>query len=353
MRTLLTWLVFTSLVVGRWWTMPKTGFTVGDRVRITVPTVDFPEYTDSQTVLHRGNWEVRIKDYVEWEPGEQVTVTGVWDGKGVVVGEGGVNSASSDLNGVDKLLVGVSRVRKWAVARLEQALPEPEASLAVGILLGVRRRMPPEFYQSLVNTGTVHVVAASGFNVMVVAGALMAVAIRLVGRTGGIGVGVAGIWLYVLLAGGSASVVRAGIMGTLTMIVYYWGRVAEARRLLWVAAGVMLLVNPLYIVDIGFQLSVAATWGLLYVGPWIELRMWPWAKEYLAPTLAASLSTAPIIWYHFGRLALISPLVNLLILPMVPLAMLLSAVTIIVPWIGYLAYVPLWWVVEVVGWWGR
>lgn len=367
MKTLLIWLACISVIGVRWYYLPKSELVVGERVRLMVPTVDFPEYSDSATMLRRGKWEARIKGYVAWEPGEVVIVEGEWDGQTVISNQE-IGIRKEDVGLIDKTMIGISYVRKWAVTRLEQTLPEPESSLAVGILLGVKRRMPQEFYNALVKTGTLHIIAASGFNVMVVGGALMALAVRVVGRAGGIGVGVVGIWLYVLLAGGSASVVRAGVMGSLTLMAYYWGRPSEARRLLWVTVGVMLLFNPLYIVDIGFQLSITATAGLLYMpfnkqSPMTNKQTIgtnnPISKiinglaiDYLYPTLAASVATAPILWWHFGRVSLISPLVNLLILPVVPLVMLLSGVTLVVPWAGYLAYVPLWWMVTVIGWWG-
>ncbi len=348
MKILLIWLAFISLIVGRWWLGPKEQLAAGERVKLTVPTVDFPEYVDGGTILRRGKWEVRIKDYVEWEPGEVVEVSGEWDGRKIDSDTATKCHDCGSPNWSDKMLIGVSYVRRWAVSRFEQVLPEPEASLAIGILLGVRRRMSQEFYQSLANTGTMHIIAASGYNVAVVGGALMAIAVRLVGRTGGVGVGVVGIWLYVLLAGGSASVVRAGIMGSLTLMAYYWGRPTEAKRLLWVAAGVMLLINPLYIVDIGFQLSIAATAGLLYFSPKVD----GWLREYLYPTLAASVATAPIIWYHFGRLAWITPVANMLVLPLVPLTMLLSVMTLALSPAAYLLYVPLWGIVTMIEWLG-
>lgn len=357
MKTLLIWLAFISLVLGRWWLMPKSELVVGERVRLTVPTVDFPEYSDSVTILRRGKWEVRIKDYVIWEPGEVLAVEGEWDGRRI--NSDTVTRCQDCENpswGEKLLMMGTSYVRRWAVTRFEQTLPEPEASLAAGILLGVRRRMPTEFYNELVNTGTLHIIAASGFNVMVVGGAMIAIFSRVIGRAGGIAVGVVGIWLYVLLAVASASVVRAGIMGSLTLMAFYWGRVAEAKKLFGMAAGGMLLVNPLYIVDVGFQLSIAATWGLLYLGPILDARLktdhLKIVKEYLVPTLAASVATAPIILYHFGRVSVLSPWVNLLVLPVVPLTMLLAAVTLVAAPVAYLLYVPLWGIVSVIRWWG-
>lgn len=352
---------------------------VGERLRLTIPTVDFPEYSDSATFIKRGKWSVKIDGYTEFIPGDVIVVEGVWDGKKVVSDTVTLcqEEQCKRSSWVDKLLIGISYVRRLAVERLQRLLPEPMASLASGILLGVKALMPYDFYQQLVSTGTLHVIAASGFNVMIVASVLMAVVGKLWRRGVAIGVGIGGIVFYVLLAGGSASVVRAGIMGSLTLIAYYFGRPTEARRLLWITAGAMLLLDPAMLTDIGFQLSVCATMGLLYIGPGIQRLQssehspiiapacagrqgseLPWRinsflKEYFYPTLAATIATAPVIWWHFGRLSLISILVNMLILPAVPLIMLLSALTLIGgQMVAWVAYVPLAYLVWVIRWWG-
>jgi len=223
--------------------------------------------------------------------------------------------------------------------------------------------MPRDFYQALVNTGTLHVIAASGFNVSVVAAVLMGVLMRVVSRGWAIGGGIGGIVVYVLIAGASASVIRAGIMGSLTLIAYYLGRPTEARRLLWVSAGIMLLASPLMLLDVGFQLSVAATAGLLYLGPRIQSRfkmlddrfqfVQSILANYLYSTLAATVATLPIILWHFGTVSWISPIVNLLVLPIIPLIMGMSAGILVggrvMAWLTYpiLAYM-----VWVIRWFG-
>ncbi|MFH2085876.1 MAG: ComEC/Rec2 family competence protein [bacterium] len=357
----------------------QNDITEGVVVRLTIPTIDFPEYTDSQTIIKRGKWEARTPGYTEITPGEVVIVEGVMEGLPDCFASGGISQALMRLkcrkvrgeideitdgkpSVVDRFLIRLSYVRKWAVGRIRETLPEPMASLAAGILLGIKAQMPKDFYQALINTGTLHVIAASGFNVMIVAEVLMGISKRVWRRGVAIGMGVLGIWLYVLLSGGSASVVRAGIMGSLTLISYYWGRPTEARRLLWVTAGVMLLVDPRMLTDVGFQLSVAATAGLLYIGDWMkhkaielfnssEPRLWiqEILTEYLYPTLAASVATMPVILWHFGRISLISPLVNMVILPVVPLIMGLTAAVLVGgQTVAWFAYVPLVYMVGVI-----
>ena len=378
-------MLFISLLIWRWVSsdspLPKS-WTPDSNVKFTATILERPEYTDSQTIIRRGIWYIKIRGYATIIPGSRVAFVGrvepkVLGGKVTqIVMKDPTFEVVRHTRCVGALHTGcvrvaLGRLREMWVGILEKTLPEPMSSLAAGILLGVKGQMPQDFYQSLVNTGTLHIVAASGFNVMIVASVLMGVLMKLLSRGWAIAGGIVGIFVYVLLSGASASVVRAGIMGSLTLIAYYFGRPAEAKRLLWVAAGVMLLINPLLIFDIGFQLSVAATAGLLYIGPWIKKLssraksrdpsttvgmtsfIWSFLTEYLYPTLAASFATMPIILWHFGRVSWISPLANILILPLVPLIMLLSALTLVggqvVAWVAYvpLAYVV--WVIKLLG----
>lgn len=371
MRKLLGFGIFLMLYFVRYYTLssplPKT-WTPESKVRYTAMILQKPEYTDSQTIIRSGMWYLKLKGYAVIIPGSRVSFVGevvpkVLGSKTIqivmkdptfeVVGHTGCEG----LPHTGCVMIALWKLREKWVLILEKSLPEPMSSLAAGILLGVKGQMPREFYDQLVNTGTLHIVAASGFNVMIVASVLMRIASKVWRRGIAILIGTLGIFGYVLVAGASASVVRAGIMGSLTLIAYYLGRPSEAKRLLWVSGGLMLLSNPLYIFDIGFQLSFMATAGLLYIEPLIPKlqRTEPcnyggakFLSEYLYPTLMASVATMPIIWYHFGRVSWVSPLVNMLVLPIVPLIMLLSAWTLVIPPVSYLLYVPLWWIVWVI-----
>lgn len=326
-------------------------FVAGTRVRVVVPTIDYPEYSESKTIIRRGEWVVKVPGYIEFMPGEEVEVEGVVDESGAVLAESEVRVTARQGGGVDAVMIQVARLRHWAVARLQRALPEPHASLAAGILFGVKQSMPRKFFDQLVETGTLHVVAASGYNVSVVASLVQAVLGQVLSRNMALGGAGVMVGLYVLLAGGSPAIVRAGIMGILGLIGVGLGRVREAKRLLTVSCVVMLGVKPALGAEVGFQLSVAATLGILYIVP-LLLRLGkarPW-QEYLYPTLGATLATAPVIYWHFGRVSLIGVLVNMLVLPVVPGIMLLAALTLVLPVTAYLLYVPLWWVVAVVEW---
>ncbi|MBP9702471.1 ComEC/Rec2 family competence protein [Candidatus Woesebacteria bacterium] len=346
-------LVFISILGIRLVTGQPERIVEGTRVRLTIPTIDYPEHTDSQTVIKRAEWEVRVKGYTDFMPGDIVEVEGVVDERGRVIDSKVESIKYRELEGVDWGLVQIAKLRYWAVGRLQGILPEPQASLAIGILLGVKRSMPREFYDMLVKTGTLHVIAASGYNVSVVAAVVMGALTGILSKQRSLMLGIAAIGGYVLLSGASPSVVRAGVMGSLTLIGVILGRVNDARWLLWVTSWIMLMVKPDLIADIGFQLSLSATVGLLYVGEILKSQIlkfsnWKWIQDYLIPTLAATVATAPVIWWHFGRVSLIGVLVNLLILPVVPVIMLLSALSVFVAPLSYLLYVPLWWMAWVI-----
>ncbi|MCE7897913.1 hypothetical protein DCC61_02855 [Candidatus Microgenomates bacterium] len=330
---------------------------IGTNVILTIPTIDYPEYTDTQTIIRRGEWEARVKGYIDFIPGDTVEIEGVMDARGRVNSDQCSVIRDQDLWGIDWGLVQISKLRHWAVGRLQSVLPEPQASLAVGILLGVKRNMPRDFYAQLINTGTLHIVAASGYNVSVVSGAVIGGLAGLVGQRMGVLMGIVSIMIYVIMAGSNASIVRAGVMGGLSLIGIVLGRQRDARHLLWVAVFVMLMLKPKLITDVGFLLSVSATVGLLYFGEILKLQIlrfsnWKWMQDYLAPTLAATFATLPVIWWFFGRVSLIGILVNMLILPIVPMIMLFSVLTIFVSPFSYLLYVPLWWMVLVIRWFG-
>lgn len=357
MKKLAVSLVFTSLLVYRLVTGQPERLPEGSRVKLVIPTIDYPLVQDNRTGIVRGVWEVWVRGYTEFMPGDLVVVEGVVDKYGRVVEAEVLRVEEARLRGIDYWLVKIAQLRHWAVARLGRILPEPHASLAVGILLGVRAAMPREFYESLVESGTLHLVAASGYNVAVVAAVIVGLLQNMVGIRVASIVGMVGVGGYVVLAGGSAAVVRAGVMGTLVLLGQLLGRMHEGKVMLIWAVVLMLLVSPGLVKDVGFQLSVMATAGILWIGGYLTKRLAQTEigmgvkgviKDYLVPTVAATIATAPVIWWHFGRVSLLGIGANLLLLPLVPLIMLLTSMSLVWTGFGYLLYVPLWWMVVVI-----
>jgi len=242
-----------------------------------------------------------------------------------------------------------ARVRATLVEGLNTIVPEPEASLGAGILLGVRTSIDPAVSAAFATAGLTHVVAISGWNIAIV-GALVARLLEPMRRRAGgrllvEPVTALAIGGYVVLVGSSPSVIRAALMAGALMLGRQAGSRAHAASALMLAALAMLLVAPAVLWDVGFQLSLLATAGLIAFGAAIERRLgdrWPaWLREPVALTLAAQLTTLPVILATFERVSLVAPLANVVVVPLVPLVMLASAVAAAAGVVGSAMPIPL------------
>jgi competence protein ComEC len=227
-------------------------------------------------------------------------------------------------------------VRRGAAEALARVLPEPEAGLAAGILIGLRDRVDRDLAAAFTTAGVSHVVAISGWNIAIVAAAIATVAGGL-GRRRRSVVTVVAIVAYVCFAGASASVVRAAMMAGVVLLARETGRAGRAAAALGWAATLLLVSDPGLIGDAGFQLSSLATAGLIaWASPlteWIVRvgrgHLPGWLAESLGVSLAAQAATMPIVLVSFGRLAVLSPAVNLVVVPLVAPAMAVGIVALI------------------------
>jgi competence protein ComEC len=239
-------------------------------------------------------------------------------------------------------------------AAIAAALPEPHAALLTGILLGDDSGLPRDLVEDFRTTGMTHVIAISGFNIAIIIGLLDVITAPVLPRRRAAVVIMVLILGYAILVGAMASVVRAAIMGVAYLVgLRLLGRATLAVAGLFTAAFLMTLVDPNALWDVGFQLSFAATLGLmLFAGPWSrrldrgaasvftpETRSWvvKWTSDLLIVTLAAQLLTVPLLLYHFGRLSLASLPANLLVLPVQPLVMFTGGLTMIAGLVSPLA----------------
>lgn len=235
--------------------------------------------------------------------------------------------------------------KEKSLANIYLMYPDPESSLLAGILLGVDTGLTSELQQAFKNTGTAHIIAISGFNISIIAGIFFAFFARFLGDRRGAIVAILGIALYTLLVGADAAVVRAAVMGSLALFAKQVGRRQTALNTLLVVAAAMCIWNPLYVWDVGFQLSFFATLGLiLYATPFSEfanriiVKYFPTSaaekfaelfSEFVLLTLAAQLTTIPIMAYHFQRISLVSFIANPFILPPQPAVMILGGLSVL------------------------
>jgi competence protein ComEC len=223
-------------------------------------------------------------------------------------------------------------VRDRATRVIAGTLPEPQASLLSGILTGKDSGISPQVLDAFSTVGATHVIAISGSNMVIVAGLFYLLASRTTRPPWSVLITIAGVLLYTLFAGSTPSVVRAAIMVTITLVAVQLGRPSYGFASLGFAALVMTAISPLVLWDVGFQLSFLATLGLmLYSDPlqkWMNSFFEQWLPagmarpltallgDSLVVTIAAQITTTPLIAYIFGRFSPLSLPVNLLIVPL-------------------------------------
>jgi len=321
-----------------------------------------------------GRVKVWTKSYPRWHYGDKVKLTGKLEEKIInqwysqfslnypvmeMLEIGDVNK------GWRRRLLGWRQKIEGIYSRL---LPEPEASLLAGIVLGAKRDFGKKFWQNLQRTGTLHIVVASGYNVTVVIGTIIGYLAGWVKRRTAVLIGILAVIGYTVMAGAEAAIVRAAIMGSLAYFGQVLGRKADGIRLLMLAGGVMLWWEPLLLWDVGWQLSIMATAGLLFISPLLGKvfnKVWVVGKD-MSETVSAQIAVWPILVITFGSLSVFAVVVNSLILWMVPiimgLGMILAGIGLVINWIGigwgvvkvlsWSVYLPLTIMVRIVEWFG-
>ena len=233
-------------------------------------------------------------------------------------------------------LAALESVRRAAAELITRGLPEPQAGLAAAMAIGLRDLVARDVADDFRIAGLSHVVAISGWHIALLGAVVSGLLGGLARRRRSVVVLIA-ICSYAILAGASPSVVRAAVMASVVLIARESGRRGQASAALALTCVGMLVVDPATIADLGFQLSVTATAGLLaWAG---RLRGWlvqrlpaatpSWLLEVLAVSLAAQAATLPLVLFHFGRLSTVAPLANLLVAPLVAPAMLLTALALV------------------------
>lgn len=223
--------------------------------------------------------------------------------------------------------------RDRVVSVFERNLIYPYSGLLVGIVFGVREGIPDSLSEALVKTGVIHITAASGMNVTLVAGAMFFLFSKVLSRKAAILISVLAIWFYAAVAGFDASITRASIMATIAFSAAILGRQHAGWYALFLTGCIMVLINPSVIEDIGFGLSFASTAGILFLVPLFQARdqssqdqsLW-FLKDDLKTTVAAQLFTIPILLSAFGVVNPFSVIVNLFILWTIPFLMVFGGI---------------------------
>ena len=273
-------------------------------------------------------------------------------------------------NGGSVVRAAVYKLKDKMLQNTYRLFNDPESSLLAGILLGVDTGLTKDLQNAFKNTGTAHIIAISGFNIAIIAGIFFSMFKTIFGERLGAVFAILAIAFYTFLVGADAAVVRAALMGSLSLLAFQLGRRNNSINTLMVVALIIAIINPLVIWDVGFQLSFFATLGIiLYTEPLAKISInilkgilpknivkklrkpfpkgnylfirrrfsRPLAKiiskpvlEYFVITIAAQLTTIPIMAYHFKRISLISFIANPVILLVQPVVMIIGGLAVFV-----------------------
>lgn len=285
----------------------------GELVKITGFLSEEPQIFGNQQRLEIGNFSVLTEKYPLFHYGQKVRVTGkIKEDRFLsypkIEPVGNQESKNFILNLAINLRIKFRNV-------FNHVFSKPYDGIASGIVLGDKTLIDPDFWEKLKATGTLHIMVASGSNIAMFSEGFLALLCVIFVRKLALAFLIALIWFYTLISCFQPPIVRAAIMASLVYLAQFFGRQSETKTVFWLTGGIMLLVSPLLVKDIGFQLSFSATAGLVYLQPKIARKT---RSQNLSSSLSAQIATLPVLLLNFGQINLISPLINLLILWTIP-----------------------------------
>ncbi len=304
---------------------------------------------------------VTVPRYPEYDYGDLVSITGElqtpprlddFDYKGYLAHQG--IYATVYYPGIEvlekghgsPLLAWIYDLRGSLAQTLAEVLPEPQASLAQGILLGMRGNIPEDLSSDFTRSGTAHILAISGLNLAIMAGILVSLGLWLFGRRHYLYIWIAFviIWFYTIITGMNPPVVRGAIMASMFLFAEALGRQRSGMAALAFTAAVMVGISPYILGDASFQLSFLAMAGLIFILPVLRdagrrlitarlgdegfvISTLNVIIDSMSATLAAIIAVWPLIAYYFGIFSLVGPLATFLLTPVLPVIIILGSLT--------------------------
>lgn len=227
-------------------------------------------------------------------------------------------------------------------SRVRTLFVEPDASLVLAMLLAERGTLPEALVEHFRATGVSHILAISGLHISLIAGLLVGLVLMVpIGPVARTLLVLAALWAYITVIGAPASAVRAAAFWTVALSALRLRLLVSLPAVMLLAGGVMATVNPPYMTDIGWQLSISAVAGIFFslwlASPWLARTKTPWraSLSVVLVSLGASLATAPLIAYHFGNVATLSVAANLVVVPLVPIFLVLALTALGLSFLSY------------------
>ncbi len=280
----------------------------GTKIRISARVSSEPiAYSNSQ-YLKLSGYKIYLPLYPRINYGDRVVVEGILeDGKLK-------NPVATDIKYSNGFLY---RYREKLTAFYEKSLPNDHSALIAGVVIGSKRGIGEDLWEKLKKSGTAHVVVASGMNITLIANFLVGFLILFLSRRKIIPLVLILVWIYAVITGFEAPIVRASVMASVAFLAVETGRMYQSLRSLLITAAVMLFVKPGWISDLGFWLSGLATASIIVFSPKFN-KIFSFLpkiiKEDWVTTLSAQVGVVPLLYYYFGQLNILSPVINVAVL---------------------------------------
>ncbi len=323
----------------------KGSHLVKGKLQVTYAPGDFSSRLDDFPFQYRDTVEMKGRIYLS----RDITVPGVFDYRKYLQRQGisglvfvrdadKITKIGHNYRALDFFNRSVIAIRYRLSKVISQSLPEPEASVLSGILLGRRKAVPLEIQDAFSDTGMMHMLAVSGLHVGLVAAIFLLFFRRIYipHKTGAL-LTIAVVFIYAFITGARPSAMRAAIMAGVALVAFVLERDKNFYNSLAIACLFILIVNPLDLFNVGFQLSFSATLAILYFAPKIQkiLPLKPqWLFNIIAVTTSAQIGVIPIVACYFNKVSLVGILSNIIIIPFVGIIVGIGLFTFFVSFLG-------------------
>jgi len=334
---------------------------VGQEIQVSGTIFEDPEVDGSTAALRIGNLVfgssdhqkpvtgslyIKLRDQENLERSARVTLTGkLSDGFGSFTGSM-YRPKLIEISVPDPPDLAL-QFRNYFADLVKKFIPEPEVDLSLGYLLGQRRTLPADLLDTMKIVGLTHVIVASGYNLSILV-RFSRRAFKRVSRFAALFSGMLLIISFTLVTGFSPSMARAGLVSSLSLLAWFFGRKFHPVKLLLFVASITLLLNPFYIQDLGWMLSFLSFIGVLIISPLLVAYFYGQKTKpnllagIAIETLSAQICCLPLLVFFFGTFSIVCVVANLLVLPTIPLTMLLTFFTGITSFLPFIATVFGW-----------
>ena len=233
-----------------------------------------------------------------------------------------------DISPWEQWMRRAAEIRTHYLERMRAVMPRTDAAAIFAMLFGGYEGIDPALLEAYTTTGIVHILSVSGSHISLIAAVIAWIAVILrLPRWFGAAVVISAIFFYVLLAGMVPPAVRSGMMGGAAFLGLVLGRERDAKYLLLLTGLFMLMVSPLLLFHISFQLSFLATAGLLFLAPVLAAKMHRLPRLVsmaFSITIAAQLMVLPVLAWYFNQVSISALLANLVVVPIVELIIIMG-----------------------------